>query len=539
MNFKKICSAALIGLVAFSCVKKNEELGKNYLETTQQYDVYTAEFDIDDIEMEYPDSLSAFSLYKFAIGAIRDEDFGLSKKATAFTLVPAHDTLDFGKPGTQVFKRFHFAAMPDSVSTADPLQAYILQNVNVYSLKRPLNYSSSKPVVDVDWERGRISKGVPVYSGKDTLSFDFTQEFGEEYLTACQSDMDSIITYTAKFPGIYIDTDLPQGNGGRINMFKLPVDVYNGYIYGSYAILSFSADYADRGVVDTSFVYYLGPLNIYKLDNVSTTSVTDYPQIAYNISEHETSALKGKVSDKAYFEGGQGIKPVIKARSIREKVLAEVTKHGDPRKILINKASLMLPYDFDPDHYEDISNFYPSVLSPTCRIANDTSVRFAGLSDASSSVENQGNINRSLNCYKPDVSHHIQELMRLEDESKVNDYDIWFLAMADEEVTSHQENSSSDMSDYYQSLMYNSYYNSMYNGYGGGYGGYGYGGGYYNNYYNYAMMAQYMSASQGAEYSTEKQSMLDNDRFYKAVLNGPAASGARPKLTIVYSIPKE
>ena len=87
--------------------------------------------------------------------------------------------------------------------------------------------------------------------------------------------------------------------------------------------------------------------------------------------------------------------------------------------------------------------------------------------------------------YAPDISHHVQEILRLdrndEDfETKIQNYDIRFLIMFSEVATGE---STTGYNDYYQNLLYNSYYNSMmYDPYGygygygyGGYGGYGYG----------------------------------------------------------------
>ena len=161
MGRRLLCMAAL-AFSLISCVDIDHRLGQSYLATGLQYDVYTEEFPIEDIEMQLPDSVSGFSLYRFTVGAIRDEYFGLTTRSAAFTLVPMDDSLDLGKPGTRVFKSFHFAAVTDSVSIADPDQANILQNINVYALTEPIDFSSSEPVISYDATR-RITKGIPVY----------------------------------------------------------------------------------------------------------------------------------------------------------------------------------------------------------------------------------------------------------------------------------------------------------------------------------------------------------------------------------------
>ena len=78
------------------------------------------------------------------------------------------------------------------------------------------------------------------------------------------------------------------------------------------------------------------------------------------------------------------------------------------------------------------------------------------------------------------------------------------------------------------------YYNNLY---GGGYGGYGYGsygygyggyGGYggYSNYYNMMMYASILNSMNQTTYSTTQE--LDKDRYYRAILNGPASTVTNP-----------
>ena len=239
-------------------------------------------------------------------------------------------------------------------------------------------------------------------------------------------------------------------------------------------------------------------------------------------------------------EGGGGLKPVFSASEIRRKTLEAIAAEGgNPSEVIINKATLEIPFE-DPEDYREYS-FFPEVLSPTCCILNDGRATFAGLTDASSSTENQGDIDRSNSLFRPDITHHLQEMIRLKDESEIHNYDVWFLTVHEEVVVS--ASSSSYDSDYYRQLMYASYYNSLYGDYGyggyggygyGGYGGYGYGGyggygyGYGSNYYSYMMLN-----------ALSKTQELDKDRFYKVILNGPAATGGRvPKLKVTFSIPK-
>ena len=557
MGFKRFFVILSLLSACISCIGVNQELGKDFLATNMQYDIKTDSFALTDIQMDSPDGLSGYSLYRFTFGAVKDGYFGTTTRSTAFTLIPVSDSLDFGKDGTQIVRQFHFAGVPDTTSYVKASQRNILQNVHVYALSETMDYSKAAPELKVDYSQ-RISEGIPVYNGTDSLSFNFTKAYAAKFITdyrkllaekSAAKDTIKIKDYQKIFPGIYIKTDEPVGEGGRINMFKLPVDVYSSTIYGSYAELKFTAEYGGKQV-DTSFIFYLGAVDIYNMKGVTSTSVAEYPQVAYNLCTQSSAAFKKAATDEIYLEGGMGVKPVIKAKALRDKVLADMAAAGvDPSKVVVNKARIILPFDYTADLDDMI--WYPDGMSPTCRIVKDDgSVTFAGLTDASSSTENQGDIGRYVDycSYSPDITYHIQELINLKDESKIENYDIWLLAMANEVMTTHSSSSSSEYSDYLQQLAYASYYNSMYNGYGGygyggygyGYGGYGYGGygDYYNNYYSYAMLAA-MYSQNSTTSTTSTQSMMDTHRYYRAVLNGPASAGRKPTFEIVYSVSQD
>ncbi len=562
----RLAAIGAILLGSASCIDINEELGENLIPIDQKWDVYTPEpIALKDIRMQMSDSLSGYSTSRFTFGAISDGVLGTSVKSTSFTLVPISDTLDFGR--NTVVKQFHFCAVKDTLSTVYDNQLRMLQNVYVSELKKPLDstvlYTGAftdeairKEFLDLE---NRITVGIPVYDGGDSLSFDFSKEWTENFIERLKTtaDMDSMDFYIQSAPGIYITTDTPAGPGGRINMFKLPIgtDSY-GYITGNYAQLKFTAeyDYSDEPV-DTSFLFYFGPADFLE------EKAASYPtQFAFNASSHETSeTYSGEgvmATDKIYVEGGAGIKPVICASEIKDILDSLMAAENiiDPSEVVINKATIMLPFEASGE-YTALEK-YPTILSPTVRLrsADGKYVSYAGLTDASIESENQGDINRSLMNYAPDISHHVQEILRLDRDAedfakKIGNYDIWMLIMFSENATSE---STTGYNEYQQNLLYNSYYNSMmydpygygygyggYGGYGGYYGGYGgYGGyGYGSNYYNYMMMAAYASGYSGTDtgsYTVE----LDKDRFYSGVLNGPEAAGAKPQIKITFSAPK-
>lgn len=566
MNLKSLARAsrlAAIGAILFgsaSCVKINEQLGENLIPTDQKWEVFEIEpMELTDIRMQMSDSLSGYSTSRFVFGSVRDSRFGTSIRSASFTLVPLYDTLDFGED-TKI-RQFHFSAVCDTLSVMNRQQLRMLQNVYVSELRKPLDstvlytgsfMSPEKRAEYLDTDN-IITTGIPVYDGGDSLSFDFSREFTERFIERLRTaDLDSMDLFIQKFPGIYITTDAPVGDGGRINLFNIDIDDSQGYLAGNYAELKITARYDhSEEPIDTSFAFFFGPAEFLDEDS------SDYPtQFAFNASEHETYDIykKGvRATDKIYIEGGSGVKPVIKAREIKQLVEDQLVANGivDKNEVVINKASLILPYNVD-GNYELLDN-YPMILSPTVRLRSSEGgyVSYAGLTDSSISTENQGDINRSLSLYSPDISYHVQEILSLDEsaedyEEQLEAHDIWFLIMYEEVVKSESNSSYNDL---YNSLLYSSYYNNLYgyNGYGGygGYGGYygGYGGygydsyGYGSNYYNYYMMAMYASAMNSSS-SSSSSVELDKDRYYCGILNGPEAEGAKPQLKITFSVPQ-
>ena len=545
MKLKFATPAALL-FCCLSCISVDYKMGGSLIPIDQTYKILNSTLPLEEIDMRMADSLSGYSSSRITVGAVCDEDFGVTTRSSAITLIPMFiDKVDLGT--NPVFKRFHFSIARDTTNVIDEDQLNILQNINVYELDRRLDSSKDFDTnAELPHSGKRVTSGIPVYNGTDSLSFNFSKEFGEKYLTITEEDTQDIDTYLDRFPGIVIETDAPKGGSGRINIFDLQLS-YNSSYYtldGNLAKLSFSSEY-DGVRKDTMVYFYLSALDFYDIDSLLTNSSSgSFPQYCLNVTGHQTREKAGRATDKIYVEGGGGLKPVISAKYLKNLAEKEISAAGGiPSEAVINKASLVLPFEF-PEDYKEMDR-WPDYLSPTCRFRTDTTATFMSLTDSSSDDENQGDINRSLLQYAPDITYHMQELLKIDENDKdatatkrLNEgyYDIWFLIMANE-VTVTENESSSELSDYYNYLAYSSYYNSMYGGYGGyssyGYGGYGSS---YSNYYTYAMLAAYASSSST---TTSTEVMMDKDRFYKAFLNGPDHPDNAPRLELTFSIPNE
>lgn len=541
MKFPVVAAALCMCMAA--CVNIDENLGGSMIPVGNTYKVVTPEAIPIGVSQKMADSLSGFSTSRITIGSIRkDDEFGLTTRSSVVTLIPLFNS-DHDMGSGRIFRSMHFATALDSVSVEDKSQENILQGVNVYEVLKTVDYSKDFDCNgDIPHGDVRVSDRIPHIGASDSLSFDFTSEFGEKYMNMTDADRESYDSYVAKFPGIYLETTDPLGEGGRINIFKLQLGYSSdsGGITGNYAQLNYSAVY-DGVRKDTSVFFYFSATGFYDLDSLATNSGTgSFPQYCLNLTGHEYSksrGLAGPAHEEVLVEGGGGLKPVVSAGEIRNAIISAIEANGDdPSKAIINRATLH--FNFVQEDFDKLYKL-PEVLSPTCRIRGDSTVSFMGLTDSSASEENQGDRNLSLYTFTPDITYHAQKLVAMDedDESLVKgNYDIWLLIMHND-VTQTTSSGNSEISQYYQYLAYQSYMGNMYGGYG--YGGYGYGyGNSYTNYYNYAMLAQMYGQSTT---STSTSKNLDRDRYYYCRLYGPECPDAelRPGLTFTYSVPNE
>ena len=551
-HFLVLCLAA--ALLAPGCIKVDNSLGKELVDKSLLFQTYTAEFPLEEIQLRASEALSGYSDTRLTVGAIRDQVFGLTTRETAFCLIPSLDTIDLGTNPTAVSFTLNFEA--DSISCASDDQARIFQNFYVTELTAPLPDSDgdTRNTREIPHGNTLITNGLPVYNGSGALTFDFTQEFAQKYLDMLvtlgpvfkdQLNEDGIDRYkdiVAAMPGIHIRTDAPEGIGGRINMFNLScLSVSNNYYYRNNNLGMLVVNSTWNGVQkDSTFIIIPGEPELYD-EAAYLTNNTKFSQYCFNRTTQSTQS--GPATQKVLVEGGGGLKPVILARELQEKAKAAIAAQGgNPEKAVIVKATIILPFELPAD-YEELK-YYPSVLSPTIETTYTSDdgkehLTFAGLTDASVSSENQGDIDRSNLEYKPDITYHLQELLNRTDLDTATDADIWLLTIHTQKVAN--ANGSLYDNEYYQNLLYASYYNSLYGGYGGygGYSSYGYGGygNYgYSNYYNYMMLAQMMSSSSQQTYSYTTE--LDKDRFYRGILCGKEDQRA-PLFRITFAIPEE
>lgn len=529
-----ILAAAFFGCV--SCVELSSNVGENFLPGIQGYNMFNVELPLECITNRMADSLSGFSQTKMAVGSIVDSDGNVVRRAAAVTIAPLRDSLDWGTD--PVIKSMFMVMSIDTTSVADPRYTSILQRLNVYELEKTYTAANDFDCngKGIRHKEGRITKGDPMIAGPGIISFELSEEYASKFLTVTQADLEDSDKYFEKIPGLYFDTPDPLGEGGRINILGLQVSYASEYnsLDSNFGTLTINSTYNGERK-DTSFMFYLGANDIFNADSLITHSATGvmYPQYALNLTDEDSRRGEaGQNSETISVSGGGGLKPYVSAAWLKKAVSDVIAAEGgNPETAIINKASLILPFEF-PDDYTQMFKF-SEALSPTTRIKTDTSAVFVSLTDSSNETENGGEINRSTLVFSPDFTYHMQKLLSVDDADIANgNYDIWLLTMTTETTTI--DNSNAELSQMYEELAYQSYYNSMYGG--GGYGSYGYGDS-YTNYYNYMMMANYAANN----VSSSSALALNLSDYFNFKINGPAFPDKtkRPKISITFSLPEK
>ena len=364
---------ALIIVIIFSsisCVHIDERLGQNFIPYENQWDVYTGSQKLEDVRMRVSDSLSAYSSLKFVVGSVCENNNNYQTAGTCLTLIPVNGgDLDLGE--NPEVKEFHFTAIRDTVFVLDQTDTKMLQKISVYPMKKALDSLSlyigtfedmytdpetslQTPMKDVYIDLSqKITIGSPVYNGGDSLSFNFNKTWAQNFVTTLQNLEDEektdFVKFVSKLPGIYITTDDQTTKGGRMNMFQitLKTDSY-GYVDGNYAELKLSSTYEGEKK-DTSFLFALGMASFI---DAKSRKLPD--QFAFNtsrqVSEHGPKTLEEKTNGVAAtnvlaVNGGSGVKPVIPAQEILDKMLdifeAQNIDESLYHKIMINRATLI------------------------------------------------------------------------------------------------------------------------------------------------------------------------------------------------------
>ncbi len=409
------------------------------------------------VGMKILDSLQGFSEDYFILGAYRTEEFGNATFGTASNISLNNLNLDFGK---------------------DPKVISVVLNM---ALSAGASGVSSSAILDPSQEG--IPQNINVYRLKTTI--DSTKWFNSAIK---DTDYDhtplntSSLTY---FGGDSIKVYLHNSFGEEIlSATKEELDsleLFSKNHKGLYLTCDAPAPGVNGGrlnLFDANqgsiyISYNFQPTWAEGLERKDTLIALNFGyNYVLNTSSYDSRELETEeAAETLYFEGIGGIAPYINGKVLKkqldlwqESLYADLgyTK-GDKNlpKIAIAKASLVFPFEM-PANFDYMNITYPSYLFPVqhLKLTDTTDVKYYYLFDDYSSSGNPlGAINRSLMHYECDFSYTIQRMFN-KPESEINSsYDLWMYPLLVTETQDYYGSTSA-----YYSINNNSYYNAKLNG---------------------------------------------------------------------------
>lgn len=506
MSLSKIESALgflvlLLSVFVFpSCIETNYTLGDALVPTSNNLYVETASIDLK-IGMKSSADIQSSS-YFYVVGSVASEQFGLTTVDLAATVTPSDTGIKFGTD-PRLVDAYIFLELDDT-DTFTPGQENITQNLYVYPMARAMDSTmvTCSSVSDKDYIHEPIGKAL--LTSRDTVIVPLDMDWARKLMSSTKAELDSMPLFIKNHYGVYLTTDTPiEGTiGGRLNNFVT-----------ANVILKVNSVNKQNLRRDTTITFNIGSI---------------YNGVSTQVFKHSSKALEIGPDNNAevlYYEGLAGIKPFIDAEVLRNSIEDWADENDiDMDKIIITRATFELPFEF-PDDYRTVDNYYPQGLYPAVYSADSTDdiKRYTLLGSIYDDTYNKGDINRSLLCYRPDVTYYIHSIITKDE--IVEEDNIWLIAPFE-----YVEKSSSSMSDsYYNPYMYNSYYNPY--SYYGGYGYYGYNS--YNNYYN--NMYYYQSLYNMANTTSTTYYYVDYMNYAIGQINGNGAK-RHPKLNLTYVV---
>ncbi|MBR5736831.1 MAG: hypothetical protein IKX60_08600 [Bacteroidales bacterium] len=504
MSLSKIESALgflvlLLSVSVFSsCIETNYTLGDSLVPTSNNLYVETASVDLK-VGMKSADDIQSSSYY-YDVGTIVSEEFGLTKVDLAATITPSDTGINFGTDPR--FIDAYIMLIRENVKTFTTGQDNITQNLYVYPMAHAMDSTmvTCTSISDKDYIHTPVGKAL--LTSKDTVIIQLDESWARSLMSSTRAELDSMELFIKNHYGLYFTTDDPiEGTvGGRLNNFKT-VSVKLGV-----------SSRNKKGILrDTTITFDVGSV---------------YHGLSTQVFKHSSKALEvgpDNNEEVLYYEGLAGIKPFIDAGILKNSIEAWAAENNvDLTKILITRATFELPFEF-PDDYRTVDNYYPQGLYPAVYSVDSTDnvKRYTLLGSIYDDTYDKGDINRSLYCYRPDVTYYIHSIINKE--KLIEEDNIWLIAPFEYVQTT----SSSSSNSYYNPYMYNSYYNPY--SYYGGYGYYGYNS--YNNYYN--NMYYYDALYSAATTSSETYYYVDYMNYAIGRINGNGAE-RHPKLNLTY-----
>lgn len=416
-------AALLAAFCLTSCIPTDNTLGSTLVPSSQDITIQTTTLDLPLQPMRASEDLQSRVANSITVGSIGTEfcSEGL------VSVTPSIDSIVWGKDPT--VRRVYLSMARDSVLVMRDDQKAIPQNIYVHRLKFELDSTYRNGTAErfktAYYDPEPISTGGCIYTGDEAWSVELKKEIGEELLRFPMATLDSVELFMKQFYGLCLRSDYPDDarvfhdKEGRLTLFDLS---------SSYLILNW--DYTDDdGSRKSSSVYFsLGAkhaLNIYR-----------------------TLRPAAETADQIVVQGLTGSKPYVSGLHLKHAVEAWALRSGIPTEnLVIAKATVEFPFEYTGDSSQ--LSHYANTLFPCQRIVNDDgNAYYAPLEEINDTALEDGSIDRSLLCYKSNITLYLQDLLDTKDDEIDEEDDLWFLS------TYSYYNSSTSQTYYFADNIY-------------------------------------------------------------------------------------
>ena len=384
-----------------SCITTDHTLGSDLVPSNQDITLKTVSLDLP-VDLRMSDSLQTVVSQSITVGAIRTERFGLLHSDGAMSIVPAYDSIVWGKNPSVRSLSVNFVL--DTTLVIDAAQRSIPQNLYLHQLNVELDstmvYNNS--LTAADYDPAVISEGGFVYTGGTNYEVRLKKEIGERLFEIPMSTLDSAELFMKEFYGFYLRCDDPEEGteGGRLNTFDLG---------SSYLTLTYDYD-DDEGNRKTKTAIFL--VGTYFTVNICSSG-------SGWLEDADPSAA-------LYMESYCGIKPHIDARALKKQIEDWASAQQIPlNNLIIAKATVSFPFEYSGDRAQ--FDFFPGNLFPCKRLRGSTFVNYAPISDIDNADVESGTIDRSLLTYTSNISRYLQNLIRRDESSLTEEDDLWIM----------------------------------------------------------------------------------------------------------------
>lgn len=394
-------AALLAAFCMASCITTDHTVGSGFVPTDQDITLKSVTLDLP-VGLRMADSLQTSVAQNVTVGAIRTKRFGLFHSDGAMSLVPAYDSIVWGKNPT--VRSLSLTLALDTALVVHESQRYIPQNLYVHPLSAQLDSTTTynNSLTEAAYDPDVLSDGGIVYTGGPAYAVQLKKEFGERLFRIPMSTLDSAELFMKEIHGLYLRCDDPEEGteGGRLNSFDLS---------SSYLTLTYDYDDEEGNRKTTSALFLVGTYHTVNRCSAGSRMLE-----------------QADPADGLYMEGICGIKPHIDARALRARIEAWAAAEQIPMdELVVAKATLSFPFEYDGDRKQFDS--YSGNLFPCRRVRGSYQTIYTPISDINDTETENGAIDRSLLTYTASASIYVQDLVRRKAEDLTEEDDLWIM----------------------------------------------------------------------------------------------------------------